>query len=85
MTRTELFQFERLLGQKVSAKSFLSTTTSLHTAKDYCGHGKKIPEGLERVIFDIYIDLDITIDIGCYIMLKSEEPDEDEWLLGPGT
>ena len=85
MSRNELFQFERWLGQKVYSKSFLSTTTSLMTAKEFCGHYSKIPAGLERVLFDIYLDLDFTNDTGSYIMLMSEAACEDEWLLGPGA
>jgi len=53
----------------VFAKSFLSTTTSLMTAKEFCGLDSKISGGLERVIFDIYLDLDFTNDMGTYIML----------------
>ena len=67
------------------SKSFLSTTTSLLTAKEFCGLYSKIPEGLERVIFVIYLDLDFTNDSGTYIMLMSEAAIEDEWLLGPGA
>ena len=67
------------------SKSFLSTTTSLLTAKEYCGNNEKIPKGLERVIFDIYLDLDFTNDSGTYIMLMSNAVVEDEWLLGPGA
>ena len=85
MTRTELLQFERWLGQTVFSKSFLSTTTSLMTAKDFSGLYSKIPKGLERVVYDIYIDLDFTNDTGTYIMLMSEAAVEDEWLLGPGS
>jgi len=85
MSRIEMMQFERWLGQTVYAKSFLSTTTSLMTAKEFCGLYAKVPKGLERIIFDIYIDLDFTNDIGTYIMLYSEAAVEDEWLLGPGA
>lgn len=85
ISRNELFQFERWFGQKVHAKSFLSTTTDLLTAKEFCGHYAKITKGLERVIFDIYLDLDFTNDTGTYIMLLSEAAVEDEWLLGPGS
>ena len=55
------------------------------TAKEFCGHYAKIPVGLERVLFDIYLDLDFTNDTGTYIMLMSEAAVEDEWLLGPGA
>jgi len=53
------------------------------TAKEFCGIYSKIPDGLERVIFDIYIDLNFTNDTGTYIMLTSEAAVEDEWLLCP--
>jgi len=55
------------------------------TAKEFCGLYAKIPDGLNRVIYDIYLDLDFTNDTGTYIMLKSEAAVEDEWLLGPGA
>ena len=55
------------------------------TAKQFCGHYAKIQKGLERVIFDIYLDLDFTNDTGTYIRLMSEAENEDEWLLGPGA
>jgi len=45
MTRTELLQFERWLGQTVFSKSFLSTTTSLMTAKEFSGLYEKVPKG----------------------------------------
>jgi len=55
------------------------------TAKEFCGHMSKVSNGLERVIFDIYLDLDFTNDTGTYIMLMSEAANEDEWLQGPGA
>jgi len=55
------------------------------TAKEFAGHYAKIPKRLERVVFDVYIDLDFTNDTGTYIMLMSEAAVEDEWLLGPGA
>jgi len=55
------------------------------TAKGFYGHGEKIKDGFESVLFDIYIDLDFTNDTGTYIILKSEAASEDEWLLGPGA
>jgi len=55
------------------------------TAKSFCGNYVKIPDSLERVIFDIYLDLDFTNDTGSYILLKSDAVSEDEWLLGPGA
>ena len=55
------------------------------TAKEFSGHYANIPDGLERAIFDIYLDLDFTNDTGTYIMLMSEAAVEDEWLLGPGA
>jgi len=62
------------------SKSFLSTTTSLMTAQDFCGYHEKIPDGLVRVIFEIYIDNDFSNDIGTYTMLMSNGGQvEDEW------
>ena len=37
------------------------------------------------MIFDIYIDLDLTNDTGTYILLLSEAKEEDEWLQPPGA
>jgi len=85
ISNIELLQFERWLGLSVFSKSFLSTTTSLLTAKEFCGLYANIPDALNRVIFDIYLDLDFTNDTGTYIMLMSEAAVEDEWLLGPGA
>ena len=55
------------------------------TAKGFSGHYEKVKDGLERVVFNIYLDLDFTNDTGTYIMLMSEAAVEDEWLLGPGA
>ena len=48
------------------------------TAKEFYGHYAKIPDGLERVIFDIYLDLDFTNDTGTYIMLMSENEEKNK-------
>lgn len=85
MPRNELRQFERWRGHQVYAKSFLSTTTSLLTAKEYCGLYSNIRDNSVRAIFDIFMDLDFTNNIGSYIMLKSDAKVEDEWLFGPGA
>jgi len=61
------------------SKSFLSATTSLMTAQEFGGIYANIPDGLVRVIFEIYIDNDFSNDIGTYTMLMSEAHVEDEW------
>ena len=54
------------------------------TAKEICGNYVEIPEGLERVIFEINADLDFTNDTGTYITLMPDVEGEDKWLFGPG-
>ena len=54
------------------------------TAKEIQGNYEKIPEGQERVIYDINVDLDFTNDTGTFIPLISDVVGEDKWLLAPG-
>ena len=55
------------------------------TARGFCGHGEPIPDSLNRVMYDIKVDLDCTNDTGTFIMLISAAEEEEEWLHPPGA